>query len=347
MEETGDCRDDAPMDRENVTQYRGLAARANYLAQDRVDIQFAVKEIARRMAAPVNRDWLLLKRLARYLLGAPRSITHYCWQNKPTSVQVYVDSDWSGCKTTARSTSGGAAQCGWHSIKTWSTTQTVVALSSGEAELYSLTKGAAQALGIMSMANDLGVKLEGMINTDASATLGIIQRQGLGKLRHIRTQYLWIQDRIRGGDLQAKKVPGTENPADMLTKHVSAGDLVRHAENLGVSLHSSRAEIAPHLAGVSTIELDDNEIDDWCEDGDEVIREHRRPRTTLFTPLRVQGAPPVKMLANVRITEGKYCDNGEAFHVVDTWTSRSTAHTSMPRRWIGSSKFFRRSDPVA
>ena len=347
VEETGDCRDDAPMDRENVTQYRGLAARANYLAQDRVDIQFAVKEIARRMAAPVNRDWLLLKRLARYLLGAPRSITHYCWQNKPTSVQVYVDSDWAGCKTTARSTSGGAAQCGWHSIKTWSTTQTVVALSSGEAELYSLTKGAAQALGIMSMANDLGVKLEGMINTDASATLGIIQRQGLGKLRHIRTQYLWIQDRIRGGDLQAKKVPGTENPADMLTKHVSAGDLVRHAENLGVSLHSSRAEIAPHLAGVSTIELDDNEIDDWCEDGDEVIREHRRPRTTLFTPLRVQGAPPVKMLANVRITEGKYCDNGEAFHVVDTWTSRSTAHTSMPRRWIGSSKFFRRSDPVA
>ena len=35
-----------------ASEYRGLAARGNYLSQDRADTQYAVKEIARRMATP-------------------------------------------------------------------------------------------------------------------------------------------------------------------------------------------------------------------------------------------------------------------------------------------------------
>ena len=54
--------------------YRGVAARCNYLAQDRVDLQYATKEASRRMAKPRHTDWSLLKRLGRYLLGAPRLV---------------------------------------------------------------------------------------------------------------------------------------------------------------------------------------------------------------------------------------------------------------------------------
>ncbi len=61
----------------------------------------------------------------------------------------------------------------------------MVALSSGEAELYSITKAASQALGIMSLGADLGIEPRGKIHSDANAALGIIQRQRLGKLRHI------------------------------------------------------------------------------------------------------------------------------------------------------------------
>ncbi len=173
------CDEDPPLGPAEASTFRALAARANYLAQDRPDIQFAVKEIARRMATPVGRDWSLLKRLARYLLGAPRAVSHFYWQGEQRQFDVFVDSDWAGCKTTARSTSGGAAKFGWHTIKTWSATQTVVALSSGEAELYSLTKGAAQTLGLIAMARDLGIEAGGMLHTDASAALGIVPR-GIG-----------------------------------------------------------------------------------------------------------------------------------------------------------------------
>ena len=114
---------------------------------------------------------------------------------------------------------------GWHCVKTWSSTQATVALSSGESELYSLTKGASQALGLMALAADLGVKLDVRMHTDASATLGIVQRQGLGKLRHIGVQYLWLQERVKSGSMEVKKIAGVGNPADLMTKHLAAADL--------------------------------------------------------------------------------------------------------------------------
>ncbi len=319
----------------DATVFRALAARANYLAQDRPDIQYAVKEIARRMSRPTGRDWILLKRLARYLLGAPRGVLKYYWQDMPSRFDVFVDSDWAGCKATARSTNGGAARFGWHTIKTWSSTQTIVALSSGEAELYSLTKGAAQTLGLLSLAADFGISAEGQLHTDATATLGIVQREGLGKLRHVNVQYLWIQDRIRGGELGACKVPGTENPADMMTKHLPAADILRHAEDLALALHDTRAEIAPSL--------DSNDMDEWEFVDHNADRIHNRPRRTLFTPLRVEGTPTVKTFTSARITEGVYCKTGEKFKVVDNWTCRSGAHAPMKEAWVGRTRFLRKS----
>ena len=50
-----------------ATRFRAVAARANYLQADRPDIQYAVKEICRRMAKPVVSDWQKLVRLARHL----------------------------------------------------------------------------------------------------------------------------------------------------------------------------------------------------------------------------------------------------------------------------------------
>ena len=323
--------------------YRALAARANYLAQDRPDVQFAVKEIARRMATPRANDWQLLKRLARYLLGAPRGILKYCWQSRPSVVDGYVDADWAGCKRTCRSTSGGALMHGWHCIKTWSSTQATVALSSRESELYALTKGASQAIGLVALAADLGVHFDAKLHTDASATLGIVQRQGLGKLRHISVQYLWVQERVRRGALAVTKVAGADNPADLMTKHLAAQDVAKHCDCLGLERYQDRAGAAPMLAMAERVDGVESEDGHWIEDAETVVRVHARPRTCRFTPLRVAGAPPVKALTGTRITRGVYTDDGENFTVVDNWQTRSTAHARSPRPWIGTTQFWKRS----
>ena len=52
-----------PMSAECATRFRGLAARCNYLGQDRFDFQYACKEASRRMARPCNGDLQMLKRI--------------------------------------------------------------------------------------------------------------------------------------------------------------------------------------------------------------------------------------------------------------------------------------------
>ena len=95
-----------PLDEEKTARFRALAARANYLAMDRMDISFASKECCRRMVRPGDIDWQALRRLARYLGHKPRVVYRFEWQ--PLShLTAYVDTDFAGCLETRRSTSGG------------------------------------------------------------------------------------------------------------------------------------------------------------------------------------------------------------------------------------------------
>ena len=137
---------------------------------------------------------------------------------------------------------------GQHLIKGWSTTQSVIALSSGEAELYALVKGAAQTLGIMAMAQDFGIEINGGIRSDSSAAIGITSRQGLGKLRHINVQYLWVQEKIKSNELKLDKVAGVDNPADLFTKYLDAETILKHLTCMNLVRTTDRAATAPTLA---------------------------------------------------------------------------------------------------
>ena len=111
---------------------------------------------------------------------------------------------------------------GRHMIKSWSSTQPGVTLSSGEAELCGVIRGSGMGLGFQSLMADLGHDLPLRVWTDSSAAIGICTRQGLGKMRHIDTHLLWIQHAVRSGRVDLRKVLGEENPADRFTKHLSS-----------------------------------------------------------------------------------------------------------------------------
>ena len=130
-------------------------------------------------------------------------------------------------------------------LKLWSTTQAVRALSSGEAEHYAALKGASTALGFRSMAAGLGERLIIKIFTDSAAALGIIGRRGLGKVRHMETGYLWLQDLVADKKLVVAKVKGTENPADLGTKHLKAEDIDKHLSRLLFFNEDGRSNVVP------------------------------------------------------------------------------------------------------
>ena len=143
---------------------------------------------------------------------------------------IYSDSDHAGCLKTRRSTSSTIAMFGTHCLRATSTTQNVVALSSGESEFYAAVKSASIGLGIKSLGEDFGVFMPNPVEVriDASACLGIASRKGAGRIRHIATPTLWLQQAVQEHRLAVLKVKGTQNPADLGTKHVDA-KVIQHA----------------------------------------------------------------------------------------------------------------------
>ena len=63
-------------------------------------------------------------------------------------------------------------------MRTWSKTQNTIAQSSAESELLAIVRAATEALGMISLAADLGIDLTARIHVDASAALGILERRG-------------------------------------------------------------------------------------------------------------------------------------------------------------------------
>ena len=139
--------DEEPLEPRDATRYRAITARGLYIAQDRTDIQYAVKELSRWMSKPTLRDWRMLKRLGRYLVDKTREVMLYGYQEKRSYIDAWVDTDFAGCRRTRKSTSGGVILFGSHLLKSWSTTQAILALSSGEAEYYGMVRGGSMPLG--------------------------------------------------------------------------------------------------------------------------------------------------------------------------------------------------------
>ena len=95
---------------------------------------------------------------------------------------------------------------GEHMIRGWSTTQAVIALSSGEAEYYGMARGTSLARGVRSLMNDLGEEAGAMLMTGASAAIGIAKRRGLGKVRHLEMSQMWLQEQVEAKHIDIRKV---------------------------------------------------------------------------------------------------------------------------------------------
>jgi len=243
-----EIRKDEPIDQSQMTNSRALAARCNHLSADRPECQFSAKEVCRFMSEPTKMSVEALKRIGKYLTKYPRLVYHYPFQDGVDGVDVYVDTGHAGCLRTRVSTSGGCVLVGSHLLKSWSSTQPVITLSSGEAELSGVVRGGAVGLGFLSLLADLGVILVLRLWTDSTASQGMCARQGLGKVRHLDVQELWVQQRIRNGDFALYKIAGEMNPGDLFTK----GSLTAHRIQmllslLGCAYRTGRALSAPTL----------------------------------------------------------------------------------------------------
>ena len=120
-------------------------------------------------------------------------------------------------------------------IKCWSKQQKVVALSSGEAELYGAVKLGCELMGIKSLARDFGFDVALDMHLDAKATIGMLMRRGAGGMKHIETNNFWLQNVIASKIVVLHKVHTDDNVADILTKYLSGDKLSHLLKSMGIT----------------------------------------------------------------------------------------------------------------
>ena len=103
-----------------------------------------------------------------------------------------------------------------------SRTQKIVSLSSAESEMYAAASGACDSVlivGVLKWMFDAFFQIH--LYLDSGAARGIINRRGVGKVRHLSCRSLWLQERMEDGSLVVSPVSGTTNPADIGTKRLN------------------------------------------------------------------------------------------------------------------------------
>ena len=182
-----------------------------------------------------------------YAILLPRPVS------KSTTLTIACDSNWAGCRRTRKSTTCFIIWVGHMMLTAQSKTQGFHALSSGEAEWYAATSGAAEGLYIMGLLTFFGWELEARVFSDSSAARGIAGRQGVGKVRTLETRTLWLQAKVREGLVKVLAIAGKKNPADLGTKALGSQRIQTLAAKAGVVV-SVRGESIRHLVGVPPTE---------------------------------------------------------------------------------------------
>ena len=113
-----------------------------------------------------------------------------------------------------------------------------------------MVRASAESLGIMALLEDFGKKAKIQFYVNASAALGVAQRHGIGQIRHLQTNCLWVQEKAVTQAIEYIKVHGSLNPADINTKNVSRELIDKHVAAMCCCFGDGRAAIAVQLHDV-------------------------------------------------------------------------------------------------
>ncbi len=208
--------------RVNQKAYQSLIGSLMYLAMTtRPDILHSVTKLAQRNVDPHKEHEVGAKRILRYLKGTTELKLHYQSNGQP--IHGYVDADWAGDSSDRKSFSdwsffAAGAAFAWESKK-----QSVVALSTTEAEYVALSSAAKEASYITKLVNEMGfgdvpaVK----IYSDNQSALSLAKNSKFhARSKHIDIRHHHIRDLYKNKKIEIEYVPTESMISDVLTKNL-------------------------------------------------------------------------------------------------------------------------------
>ncbi|CAL8999399.1 unnamed protein product [Prunus brigantina] len=222
-------------------KYRRLVGRLIYLTITRPDITSAVHVLSMFMHEPRIPHMDAAVRILRYLKYTPGQGILFPTQDD-LKLKAFCDSDWAGCPTTRRSTTGYCVFLG-NSLISWRTKrQKTVSLSSAEAEYRAMASTCCELSWLRCLLQDLQLTHSEPVtlHCDNQATLHIADNPVFHeRTRHIEMDCHFIRDKIQDGSIVTKHVSSSQQVADILTKPLGKEGFSTMLCKLGVlDIHS-------------------------------------------------------------------------------------------------------------
>ncbi|KAE8692022.1 hypothetical protein F3Y22_tig00110863pilonHSYRG00024 [Hibiscus syriacus] len=199
----------------------------------RPDLAHAVSQVCKYMSKPGKQHWEAVKWIFRYLKGTVGHGIVFGSQRDNPLVVGYVDSDYAGDLDNRRSTTWYVFTLGEGPICWKSTIQSVVALSTTEAQYMAAAEAAKEALWITGLVKELGVQQGGVqLLCDNQSAIHLAKNQVYRvRTKHIDVRFHKIRVLVASGEILFQKVHTDENAADMFTKPVTT-DKFKHCLDL-------------------------------------------------------------------------------------------------------------------
>ena len=214
------------------THYRCMIGSLLYLTASRPDIMHATCVCARYQSAPRMSNLIAVKRIFRYLKSAP---TLGIWYpaNGYIELSGYSDSDFAGCKTTRKSTSGGCQFLGNALVSWQSKKQAAVSTSTAEAEYIAAASCTAQLLWLQNQLLDFGITaLKTPLMLDSQAAENIIKNPiSHSTTKHIDIRHHFMRDSYEKGLIS---FPTEDQLADVLTKPLDTSTFEKLISRIGM-----------------------------------------------------------------------------------------------------------------
>ena len=187
----------------------------------RPDIAHAVGVVSRFMSNPGKEHWEAVKWLLRYLKGTSKIAL--CFRKKDVILEGFSDADLGGCLDTRKSTTGYIFTLGGTAVSWMSRLQKSVALSTTEAEYMAISEASKEMIWLKNFLEELGKKqADNALYSDSQSAIHLAKNPVFhARTKHIQLRYHFTRELISNGTLSLKKILGSKNPADMLTKVVT------------------------------------------------------------------------------------------------------------------------------
>ena len=217
---------DISLDQHDVTKFQELIGGLMYLVTcTRPDIAAAVGQLARVMSQPSKLHWSAAKHVLRYLNGTKGLSLTYgnARDEERENLMGFSDANFGGDSATARSTTGYAFILNGAAVSWKSKLQSVVVLSTAEAEYMALCETVKEAVYLQQLLEEIGLKaLPVTIYEDNQPCIHIASNPVTSnRSKHIAVRYHYVREVISNGKVQVLYKSTQEMIADCLTKNLA------------------------------------------------------------------------------------------------------------------------------